>query len=62
MLPTEEMIRQACLDDSLVKYDSYEEWWDNHSSGVSRLIRKMIVEEFLGYKIDWEYYYEHIGG
>ncbi len=54
--PSEETLRQACLDDCLVKYDNYDEWWNSQSSGVSRLIRKLFVEDLIGFKIDWETY------
>lgn len=54
--PTEEQIQQACLNDCTVKYSSYEEWWNNCSSGVSRLIRKLIIEDHIGEKITWEDY------
>ena len=56
--PTEEMIQQACLDDCTVKYNSYGEWWDDHSSGVSRLIRKLFVGDYIGREITWEEYHE----
>jgi len=59
--PTEEMIQQACLDDCTVKYRDYNEWWDNHSSGVSRLIRKLFVEDYVGRLVTWEEYYEWEG-
>lgn len=56
--PTEDWVRQACLDDCLVKYNSYEDWWDENSSGVSRLIRKLCIEDYLGFKVSWEDYEE----
>lgn len=54
--PTEAWIQQACLDDCTVKYDSYHDWWDDTSSGVSRLIRKLCIEGYVGRQINWEEY------
>lgn len=54
--PTEDWIRQACLDDCTVKYASYADWWDSHTTGISRLIRKLCIEEYLGHKVSWEEY------
>jgi hypothetical protein len=54
--PTEEWIQQAVLDDCTVKYASYDDWWDNHTSGISRLVRKLFVEDFVGRQISWEDY------
>ena len=56
--PSEEWIRQACLDDCRVKYDSYEEWWETYSSGMSRLLRKILIEDYVGHRITWEDYEE----
>lgn len=44
--PTEEMIRAACLAQSTHEYDSYEEWADNHSSGIVERIRTMIIHDY----------------
>lgn len=44
--PTEEMIRGACLAQSSEKYESYESWWDDHSSGVSERIRSILVKDY----------------
>lgn len=57
--PTEEWIQQACLNDCTVKYNSYEEWWDSNSSGISRLIRKLFIQDYLGRRISWEEYEAH---
>lgn len=54
--PSEEWIQQACLDDCLRKYDSYDEWWENHTTGISSLIRKLFIEDYLGRKVSWEEY------
>lgn len=54
--PTEEWIQQACLNDCTVKYASYDEWWDDHSSGVSKLVRKLVIGDYLGRPITWEEY------
>lgn len=59
--PSEAWVQQACLDDDTVEYPSYEEWWDSHSSGVSRLIRKLCIEDYLGYTVSWEEYEEQHG-
>lgn len=44
--PTEEMIRAGCLAQSAEHYDSYEAWWDDHSSGVSDRIRALLVKDY----------------
>lgn len=59
--PTEDWVQQTCLDDCLIKYDNYEAWWDSHSSGVSRLIRKLLIEDYVGHKISWDEYDENFG-
>ena len=44
--PTEEMIQSACLHQSGEKYDSYDEWWESHTTGISRLIRELEVSAY----------------
>lgn len=41
--PTEEMIRAACMNQSSVKFDTYEEWADSLSNGVVSMIRRFEV-------------------
>lgn len=52
--PTEVEVQVLCLQQSIVHFDTYEEWWQSHSSGISRLIRKLVIEEYLGRIITWE--------
>jgi hypothetical protein len=44
--PTEEMIQAACLNQCTVKYSSYYEWRNNHSSGISERIRDMVISDY----------------
>ena len=44
--PTEAMIQSACLHQSGEKYDSYDEWWESHTTGISRLIRELEVSAY----------------
>lgn len=46
-VPTEEMIRAACLSQSTEKFATYAEWWDSHSGGVSEKIRRYLRDEYL---------------
>lgn len=39
--PTEVMIQAACLSQCAEIFETYDEWWDSHSSGVSRAIREI---------------------
>lgn len=54
--PSEEWIQEACMNDCEVKYESYNEWWDNHTTGISRLIRKLFIGDYIGSQITWEEY------
>ena len=45
--PTEEMIQAACMQQSLEKFDTYQDWWNSHSSGVSERIRKMLIGDYV---------------
>lgn len=44
--PTEAMIQAACLHQSREKFDSYDAWWNSHSSGVSERIRNLLVDDY----------------
>ena len=48
IVPTEEMIQAACLSQQNgdTYYDTYAEWWDSHSSGISERIRCYLVNEY----------------
>ena len=44
--PTEEMIQAACLAQSSVKFDTYEEWAASLSNGVVEMIRKFEANSY----------------
>lgn len=45
--PTEEMIRAACLNQAtLGNYATYEDWWNDHSSGISEKIRSYVAGDY----------------
>ncbi|MDR5824724.1 hypothetical protein [Caballeronia sp. LZ043] len=46
-VPTEEMIRAACLAQSKERFGSYEAWFDSHSGGVSERIRELVTGDYL---------------
>jgi len=54
--PAEVEVQVLCLEQCIVHFDTYEDWWNSHTSGVSRLIRKLVIEEHIGRKITWEEY------
>jgi len=44
--PTEEMIQQGCMTQARDEHATYEDWWNTHSSGVSRIIRDLIAKDY----------------
>lgn len=44
--PTEEMIRAGCLSQRVGPNTTYEEWWENTSTGVSNRIRKIMRDDY----------------
>ena len=44
--PTEEMIQQGCMAQARDEHATYEDWWNTHSSGVSRIIRDLIAKDY----------------
>lgn len=44
--PTENMIRAACLNQSMEEFSNYDEWWNSHSSGISERIRDYVANDY----------------